>query len=204
MPAQTQWLIALVILGGAASIAYEVWQYHTAKEIAETWLLQHKYKVHSLRRAWFSLNHFWPKMFRREERSVEFRVILTDQQLGGTGELWMRVWVDRTGLIDREPELSWEKMPTREKTESETLEERNRKAQLSLLRQIESGTTRFVAEHSDDAAFDESVEHLLALQKRDLITCTIRNSRRPGRLYDVVDNAELTVTGRGYLKLLTT
>jgi hypothetical protein len=202
MPAQTQWLIALAILGICAAIAFEVRQHQTARAIAEAWLLQHKYKVHSLRVPWFAWMHFPATPFRDSDRAVKFRVIVTDQQLGGTGEMWMRVWVDRRGLVEREPDISWKQMPTRGPAESETLEERNRRAQLALLRRIDAGTTRFVPPDADDAAFDQTVEHLIALQHFDVITCTVIPSRRPGRLYDAVDNAAITVTGRGYLKLL--
>ena len=202
MTAQNQWFILLTILAVGGGIAYSVWMNNRARDIAELWLLRNKYKVHSLKTAWFSFNHFSPQLFRNDDRAVEFRAVVSDQSLGGTGEMWLRVWLDRRGMIDREPDISWARMPVRT-AEDTTLEDRNRAAQLDLLRRIAAGQTSFsVAQSESAAAFDELAEHLLALQRRGLITCDARPSRTPGSFHDVVDNGALTDTGRSYLKVI--
>ncbi len=48
--------------------------------------------------------------------------------------------------------------------------------------------------------FDEMIEHLLAMQKRGLIACSIPiTSHRPEARNDKIGFVELTDAGRGYL-----
>ena len=203
----SQSAIALGLLLCAASIGYSVWMQHEARDIAETWLMQNRFRVHSLKVGWFSFMRFRPQWFRNNDRAHEFRAVVTDMSLGGTGVMWLRVWTDRAGLIMREPEISWERMPERAPgagASDRPLDDQWRSAQHALLARIAAGETSFVTSRGDAAAaaFDEQVEHLLAMQKRGLITCDAPlPSRAPGALYDAISNVQLTDTGRSYLKI---
>lgn len=112
--ASALWLTATVI---AVVIGTTTWRYYTARSIAERWLMQHRYRVRSLRIGWFSFTRFAPKLFRNEKKAFEFRAEVEDLSLGGTGVLWLRVWTDWIGLSEREPEVTWDRMPTRYRTE---------------------------------------------------------------------------------------
>ena len=105
------WLAVAILIG--AVVAVELWRRRRAREIAERWLAQHNYRVRTLRPVYVSARpHFRATPFRNNDWAVEFRAEVDDMRLGGTGEVRLRVWTDLLGLMDREPEVSWDRMPT--------------------------------------------------------------------------------------------
>lgn len=167
----TLWLGALLII---AVLAHSVWRYHTARAIAEDWLRRHRYRARALRMSWFALPRFAPKFFRDEGRAYQFRAEVDDLRLGGTGILWLRVWTDWYGLMQREPEVNWERMPVDLDERSRTMEDKLLELQLSLLGRVADGETTFrmrtgATDMSTDAV--NVVEHVMALARRGLVTC---------------------------------
>jgi hypothetical protein len=204
---QSPSVIALFVLVLAIAIGRSVWLHAEARAIAESWLMRNRFKVHSLKAGWFTFMRFSPSWNRNSDSSHEFRAVVSDQTFGGAGVVWLRVWTDRTGLVNREPDISWERMPQvgpSTPAAERSLDEQWKLAQRALLERVAGGETSFVASRGDAAAaaFDEQVEHLLAMRNRGLITCdTPLRSRAAGALYDAVANVQLTDTGRSYLKI---
>lgn len=199
------WLTALVV---AVVIGTTTWRYYTARSIAERWLMQHRYRVHSLRIGWFSLTRFAPKLFRNEKKAFEFRAEVEDLSLGGTGVLWLRVWTDWIGLSEREPEVTWDRMPQRVAGGTGTFEDRLEEQLLDLLARVAAGESTFRAPGSgvdDGGAFDELVEHILALSRRGLVTCdTPLASMRGTGQYAAITNVALTERGERHLEKFRT
>ena len=201
-----QQLRIVIVVGGLAilaSIARSWWLHARAKAIAEIWLEREKYKVQSLKVGLFSFVMFSPKFFRNDNHSIAFRAVVEDRKLGGTGVVWLRVWTDRLGLIDSEPDIRWEKRPIRTDPNDLPPDEQWEMAQRALLKRVSRGETSFAAPkrpHDGEMPFDELVEHLMAMQKRGLVACSIpRPARTPGSRYDYIEFVELTDEGRGYL-----
>ena len=97
------------------SIGHMIWRHARARDIAERWLAQHRYRVRSLRLSyWDAPMRFRVTPFRNNDWAVDFRAEVDDMRLGGTGKVRLRVWTDWLGMIDREPEVSWDRMPTEE------------------------------------------------------------------------------------------
>jgi hypothetical protein len=186
-----------------AVLLHAVWRYHTARGIAEEWLTAHRYRTRSLRMGWFGFGRFAPKFFRDEGRAYQFRAEVDDMRLGGTGVVWLRVWTDRLGLANREPEVRWERMPIEVAERSETMETTLAEAQLALLTRVVAGEpTLRGRSHSvdEEADFDEVVEHVMALVRRGLVTCDAPLLNVHGNAqYAAVTNVALTDLGRRLL-----
>lgn len=199
--------IGLLVLFGIIGIGRAAWLHAEARGIAESWLMRNHYKVHRLTVGLFTFMRFAPRFFRNADSAHTFRAEVTDLSLGGTGIMWLRVWTDRIGLATREPDISWEVMPRADVATPQAqlpLGEQWRVAQHALLERIAAGESSFVAPRGEAAAaaFDEQVEHLLAMQRRGLITCDPPlQARTAGALYDAISNVALTDTGRSYLKI---
>lgn len=193
------WLVLAVLI--AVVIANDVWRRRRAREIAEQWLMAHHYRVREMRSVYMSMRQrFRATPFRNNDWAVDFRAEVDDMRLGGTGELRLRVWTDLLGIMDREPELYWERMPTMENGGSLTPEMEWENAQLAVLRRVSVGDTTLRPEGRDPesrAEFDTMVEHILALQRRGLLHCAtpiaeLRSEAQYAEVADVV----LTPEGR--------
>jgi hypothetical protein len=189
----------------ALSLGHYWWRRTRAREIAERWLAQHRYRVRSLRVSyWTSHPRFRLTPFRNNDWAVDFRAEVDDMRLGGTGSVRLRVWADWLGMIDREPEISWVRMPTEENGGAQTPESQWADAQLVLLRRIAGGESTFRPEGRDAAArtaFDATVEHLLALQRRGFLTCATPIAElKADAQYAAVTDVELTEQGRSALE----
>jgi erythromycin esterase-like protein len=114
------------------------------------------------------------------------------------------VWTDWLGMIDREPEISWEQMPTEENGGAESPETQWQGAQVAILRRAAAGEYTFRPDANDPAArreFDETVEHVLALQRRGLLTCATPIAElRADAQYAAIGDVVLTDDGRRALE----
>ena len=191
----------LVVVWGSIGLAF--WRYRAAREVAEEWLLRHRFRVRSLRVPLFRMSPFSASLTAGRRRATHFRAEVDDLSLGGAGVVWLRVWSDWLGSPDREPEVSWERMPQVTDDRSRTIEDRWHRQQLSLLERVAAGehTFRGRSRSADDGeAFDDEVEHLLAMSRRGFVTCNtpIMDIRGPGQ-YAAISNVELTDAGRRFL-----
>jgi len=199
-PRLTPWLPALFVV---AIVLHAIWRYRTARRIAEEWLLTHHYRPRSVRLGWFGLMRFAPKLFRDEGRAFQFRAVVDDMRLGGTGAVWLRVWTDWLGLAGREPDIRWERMPISVDDDSRALDHRLAEAQFDLLQRVAEGESTFRSStHAirEGADFDMVVEHVMALVRRGLVTCDaplldIRGDTQ----YAAVTNVALTDLGHRLL-----
>jgi hypothetical protein len=185
----------------ALSLGHWWWRRVKAREIAEQWLHQHRYRVRSLRVSYWNMQpRFRMTPFRNNDWAVDFRAEVDDVRLGGTGKVRLRVWTDWLGMIDREPEISWEQMPTEEHGGARAPESQWLDAQIGLLRRVAGGESTFRPEGRDAAArteFDETVEHLLAMQRRGLVKCSTPMAElRADAQYSVITDVEITDDGR--------
>jgi hypothetical protein len=193
------WLAAAILVG--ITVAIDVWRRRSAREIAERWLSQHNYRVRQWRPVYMSARpRFRATPFRNNDWAVDFRAEVDDMRLGGTGEVRLRVWTDLLGLMNREPEISWERMPRLDDGGALTPEMQWENAQLAVLRRVAAGDTTLRPEGRDPAAraeFDATVEHILALQRRGLLHCaTPIADLRSGAQYAEVADVVLTAEGR--------
>lgn len=199
-PRLTPWLPALFVV---AIVLHAIWRYRAARRIAEEWLLNNHYRPRSLRLGWFGLARFAPKLFRDEGRAFQFRAVVDDRRLGGTGVVWLRVWTDWLGLVSREPDIRWERMPVSVDDDSRALDHRLAEVQLGLLQRVADGESTFrssthaIREGSD---LDMVVEHVMALAHRGLVTCDapLLNIRGDTQ-YAAVTNVALTELGHRLL-----
>jgi hypothetical protein len=191
------WLAVAILIG--AVVAVELWRRHRAREIAERWLAQHNYRVRTLRPVYVSARpHFRATPFRNNDWAVEFHAEVDDMRLGGTGEVRLRVWTDLLGLMDREPEVSWDRMPTLTDGGALTPEMEWENAQIAVLRRVAAGATTLRPSGRDPEAraeFDATVEHILALQRRGLLHCAtpiaeLHSEAQYAEIADVVLTAE--------------
>ena len=199
MSAGTLWLIGAILVG--VFIANEVWRRGRAREIAEHWLAAHNYRVREMHPVYMSIRQrFRATPFRNNDWAVDFLAEVDDMRLGGTGELRLRVWTDLLGIMDREPELYWERMPVPENGGALTPEMQWENAQIAVLRRVAGGDTRLRPDGRDPEAraeFDTMVEHILALQRRGLLHCAtpladLHSEAQYAEIADVV----LTTEGR--------
>ena len=107
-------------------------------------------------------------------------------------------------MIDREPEVSWDRMPTETDNGARAPETQWADAQIALLRRAATGESTFRPAGNDAAArslFDEEVEHMLALNRRGLVTCSTPIAElRSGAQYAALTNVALTEEGRRVLE----
>jgi hypothetical protein len=198
MPAQTTWLVTAA---GAVSVGLWLWRRHRAREIADRWLHQNGYRVRSLRFSYFDMQpRFRLTPFRNNDWAVDFRAEVDDTKLGGTGLVRLRVWTDWLGMLEREPEISWVRMPVADHgAAAKTPETQWADAQLDILRRAAAGERTFRPAGNDAVArrqFDETVEHILALQRRGLVTCSSPMAElKVDAQYAVITNVELTEDG---------
>jgi len=187
------------------SIGHWLWRRRTARDIAERWLGQHHYRVRNLRPVlWSGSPRFRATPFRNNDWAFDFTAEVDDMRLGGTGKVRLRVWTDWLGMIDREPEISWDRMPTEDEGGVRAPESHWADSQIALLRRAAAGESTFRPAGNDVAArakFDEEVEHMLALNRRGLVTCATPIAElRSGAQYAALTNVELTEDGRRALE----
>jgi hypothetical protein len=195
---------ALVFVIAAIAIGLAVWRRQRAREIAEQWLARNRYRVRSLRVSyWGSPGLFKLTPFRNTDWAVDFRAEVDDTRLGGTGKIRLRVWTDWVGMMEREPEISWDRMPTDEPGAPPSTDMSWAESQLAVLRRVVDGETTFRPDGRDPAvrrAFDDTVEHVMALQRRGLLTCATPIAElKADAQYAAVTNLELTDAGRAAL-----
>ena len=192
--------IVVILLG----LGNYFWRRQTARDRAELWLMDNHYHVRELRMPWFvGIGRFPPHLFGSNKNAFVFRAVVEDRSLGGTGVVWLRVWVGFFGTLN-DVEESWERMPKREPGDTAPVEEQWAERQLDLLRRIHDGETTFRPTGRDPAAgaeFDELVEYLLAMQRRGLITCGTPLANLHGESqYAAVTDAALTKAGERVLQ----
>ena len=185
-------------------------RYNSAKNVAIDWLREHHYRVVEFRYLWLGVMAFAPRLFRNANNAFSFEAVVNDSDLGGTGTVRLRVWTSWLGIANTDVDVVWKEMPeggTEGGNEDRTdgvrpLGDRLADAQLGLLHRIAAGETAFYAprEGAGDgsgAEYDEMVEHLLALTRRGMITCTQPGSGTRGwTQYSNVANVALTDEGR--------
>lgn len=186
-----------------AALAQWWWRYRAARDAAEGWLERHRYRAREFRASWFNLATFSRSPWRDDENAFEFRAVVDDLRLGGTGVVFLRVRTDWLGMIEREVDVNWERMPQRGPGAAPSAEERWAEAQLALLRRVAAGESTFRPASrapADGAAFDELVEHVMALERRGLVECATPIADLRGRsLYAAVTDVVLTPGGRRLL-----
>jgi hypothetical protein len=192
--------VTLMLLG----VGHAWWRYTQARRIAEQWHAKNRYRVRSLKRAWCTGHmRFRLTPFRNNDWAVDFRGEVDDLRLGGSGVVRLRVWTDWLGMIDREPEITWDRMPT-EEAGPKSSETQWHESQIALLRRIAGGESVFRPDGRDDrsrAEFDSTVEHLLALSRRGLLTCATPIAElKANAQYAAVTDVELTREGRSALE----
>ena len=195
--------LAIAVLLGAL-VVFEVLRRRSARQIAERWLAEHNYRVRWLRPVYLSARpHFRATPFRNNKWAVDFRAEIDDMRLGGTGEVRLRVWTDLLGMMDREPEISWDRMPTLADGGAPTPEMEWENAQIAVLRRVASGETTWRPEGRAPQAradFDAMVEHILALNHRGLLHCATPIAELRGEAqYAEVADVVLTPEGRRVL-----
>lgn len=143
-----------------------------------------------------------PSMMRDSDSAFVFHAVVDDLKLGGTGAVWLGVWTNWLGTVSDEPEIVWDQMP-RGGDMPQPTESRWTDAQLFLLKRIAQGEKAFYPPRSSEqrgSEYDESVEHLMALRNRGLITCKEPGPGRHGATqYDAVIDIALTAEGQGVL-----
>ncbi|MEO8192368.1 MAG: hypothetical protein ABI681_00865 [Gemmatimonadales bacterium] len=177
-----------------------------ARSRAENWLRENRYRVRSFRMAWFGPMTF-STAFRNTDRSFSFIAEVDDTQLGGTGTVRLRVWMDWLGTISQDVEVDWIEMPAGGAGDAEPLMDRLADAQLDILRRVSTGETAFYAPRPNEEGagaegFDLFVEHIFALKQRGmLLHGTPVEDGRPGRgLYSSVGSISITPQGRKWLE----
>jgi hypothetical protein len=196
---------AAVLIGIAAlSFGQWWWRRQRARERVEAYLAEHRYRVRELRAPWFTTAHFGFSPMRNDDNAFVFKAVVDDQKLGGTGTVWLRVWMDWTGTIDRDVDVRWARMPDVTRDQVEAPEQRWSTAQLGLLGRIADGETTFRLSGrsaEEGREFDELVEHVLALRHRGLISCGVPTANvRGASEYAAITSIELTDAGRNALQ----
>lgn len=195
------WGVAL----SALSLGHWFWRRARAREIADRWLAQNRYRVRSLRASYWDPHlRFRATPFRNNDWAVDFRAEVDDMRLGGSGTVRLRVWTDWLGMIDREPEISWDRMPAEDDGGTKNPETQWADSQIALLRRVAAGESTFRPAGREPAAraeFDATVEHLLALQRRGLLTCATPIAElKADAQYAALTDAQLTEEGRRALE----
>lgn len=194
-----------MLLAGATmllGLAQYIMRRSKARQVALDWLRQHSYQPRRLTIPWFFTRayRFAPAPLRNNDKAFYLRAEVEDRKLGGVGIVWIRTWIGWMGNEIHDTEVFWEQMaaandglpagPTWEM------------AQLALLDRVAAGEHTFrpadTRSAEAGAAFDLEVEHLMALQRRGLVTCAapVAEVRIPGRAYAFVTDAALTEEGQ--------
>jgi hypothetical protein len=176
VPSQTVLLAGVVMLFG---IGHYWFRYNNAKSAAQGWLQQHRYRVLAFRFLWFPGLTFAPRLLRNSNNAFAFKAVVNDSELGGTGVVWLRVWTNWFSVVaDGDIDVVWKEMPDGEADGgAQPLGDRMADGQLALIHRIAAGETTFYSPRQREGGnagleYDEMVEHLLALSRRGMITCT--------------------------------
>ena len=193
----------LLVVAALALVGLLQWRFRrdAAQDAAERWLLRHRYRLRRLRPSVGGGPHFPLRLSRDSDAAFVYRAEIEDGAMGGTGVVWMRVWVDWTGsVIDDEPEVVWERFP-RWETPQESPTRTYETAQLALLRRVADGESVFRRSASGlDASgepFSRVVDHLQALERRGLVRLRLRplDPRRLDEGPELVSDVVLTPEG---------
>jgi hypothetical protein len=183
-----------------AGIGLALWhhRYATARAAVERWASQHRYRVHRISLRLFGRPLFFkPVAFNSRDNDFFFRLLVDDMKLGGTGSVWVRCrvgWLGQVEPIDPDIDVMWDEMPRDDSPAAPEL--RWSDAQHALLTRVAAGETTFRRSGAGDADFDIVVEHLLALQRRGLLTCAAPIAEmRGGGQYAALTNVALTPEG---------
>jgi hypothetical protein len=198
------WVLAGVML--VAAIAHYALRRRKARRVAFDWLRQHGYHARRLTIPLWSwrAHRFAPAPLRNNDKAFYARAEVEDRKLGGVGVVWLRTWIGWTGEEIWDTEVFWERMPA--EGEGPPAGPVWEDAQLALLERIAAGehTLRPADSRSTaaGAAFDLEVEHVLALQRRGLVTCAtpVAETRVPGRAYAYVSDVTLTEEGARFVQ----
>ena len=196
-------MASLVLL----AVTWHAVRHSRAKDAARQWLGRNRYRIVSIRTPWFPTVGFASSWLRDSDNSFVFEAIVDDGELGGTGKVFLRVWLTWLGEIDHEIEVVWDTVPDAERIGApQPLWERLANAQLSALRRIADGEATFYAPRRDEERerFDDLVEHVQALAQRGMITCgEPRSDGRNGGRYTSIGDLRITDEGRGWLESQT-
>lgn len=178
-----------------------------ARDAAKQWLAQRHYRVLSIRTPWFTTVGFASSWLRDSDNAFTLEAIVDDGQLGGTGKIFLRVWLTWLGEVHDEIEVVWDAMPDAERIGApKPLWERLADAQLAALRRIANGETTFYAPRRGEEmlVFGQLVEHVQALAQRGMITCgEPRSDGRNGARYTSIGDLRITDEGRRWLESQT-
>ncbi len=97
------------------AIGWHAVRHSRARDVARQWLAQRHYRVVSIRTPWFTTVGFASSWLRASDNAFTFEVIVDDGQLGGTGKVFIRVWLTWSGEIDGEVEAVWDTVPDAER-----------------------------------------------------------------------------------------
>lgn len=197
---------ALLLVG---ALLHAVVRRRRARAVASAWLAEHDYRIRRLSLPWWSLRawRFGPALLRNNDNAFEVRAEVEDRKLGGRGVVWLRIWLGWSGSETYAPDVFWENMPNAERGSDRASGPPWEGAQLEVLRRVAAGTHTF---RPDDhrspeagADFDLLVEHILALQRRGLLTCAtpVAETRR-SRSYALVSDVALTPEGEQIARTL--
>lgn len=210
MSGQGTWVIVAVMV--VLTLGQWWWRRGAAREVAVDWLQRHGYRVRSLRMPFTPGPVFGVRLLRDSDHAFAFRAEVDDRKLGGSGVVWLRVWTGWLGATSDDIDVRWERLPegggegggAASRADS-SLESRLADGQLAVLRAVAEGITIFRPEGRTPeaaAAFDERVEHLLALERRGLVSCSspLAETRAGRGLYAAVRDVALTDAGRRELE----
>ena len=196
----TSWYVPVFAVFLVAVVAHWRYRQAAARDLAERWLTAHGYHIRELRERWMGDPGFPVHLLRDRDSAADFRAVVDDRKLGGTGVVWLRVWGGWWGDDGDEPEVVWERMPEVADAEAPAGTPWEA-AQLALLARVAAGERDFRPDArrgaAPGAAFDGLVEHLLAMERRGLVTCAtpLAEVGRPGRMYAALTDVALTPEG---------
>jgi hypothetical protein len=192
-----------VVLVGAAFVLASLAQWSrrraAARDAAERWLERHGYRVRSLGETWRAGASFPLRLRRDADATFAFRATVDDRKLGGTGVVGLRVAVDWLARADDDVDVRWERMPDPRALGPPAPTAAWADAQLAVLRRVADGERTFRPGGTEPAGapLDAVVEHLLALQRRGLVTCATPHADLRGHgACAAVTDAALTAEGR--------
>ncbi|MFL5574556.1 MAG: hypothetical protein ACJ79S_01075 [Gemmatimonadaceae bacterium] len=104
MTARTLLPVAARLVLGA--LAHWWWRYRAAREAAEAWLERHRYRARELRASWLNAATFSHSVWRDDDNAFEFRAVVDDLRLGGTGVVFLRVRTDGRRVLERQADAA--------------------------------------------------------------------------------------------------